>query len=410
MSKVNFHDPVALHRRAAPSDSERSKRQAPMMTLRRWLRGLMHLPSRQVLAEMNERLRREAEAHEATLRELEASRRELETRVIERTRELSLVKARFETALHGAKVAVFSQDCDLRYTWMSSPDGERADTGLIGRGDGELPASPQSAAIDALKRKVVASGEPGDGEFRIDGGTPPRWQDLHVEPMRDATGAVVGVICAAVDITARKAGEAHLRDLLRELTHRSKNLLAVIQAMARQTAHQHTGTVDHFLERFSARLQALAASHDLLIQESWYGASLAELVHTQLGHHLDRERPQVSAVGPALLLKPEAAQSIGLALHELATNAAKYGALSVPAGRVEIAWRRLPKAEGEGIEIRWTEHGGPDVRQPERRGFGSLVIERNLARALDAEVALAFVLEGVRCRIKIPAASVAAGR
>jgi two-component sensor histidine kinase len=378
-----------------------------MMILRRWLRGLMHLPSRRVLAEINERLRREAEAHEATLRELEAARRELETRVVERTRELSLVKARFETALHGAKIHVFSQDCDLRYTWMYSPDG--ADADASGRADGEEAPSLQRAAIEALKRKVIATGQPGDGEFRIDGGSPPRWHDLHVEPMRDANGAVVGVICAAVDITARKAGEAHLRDLMRELTHRSKNLLAVIQAMARQTA-QHTGTVDHFLERFSARLQALAASHDLLIQESWYGASLAELVHSQLGHHLDRERPQVSAVGPALLLKPEAAQSIGLALHELATNAAKFGALSVPAGRVAIEWRRLPKAEGEGIELLWTESGGPEVRQPDRRGFGTLVIERNLARALDAEVILAFVVEGLRCRMKVPAASIADGR
>lgn len=377
-----------------------------MMALRRWLRGLMHLPTRRALAEINERLRREAEAHEATLRELEAARQELETRVIERTRELSLVKARFETALHGAKVYVFSQDRDLSYTWMSSPDGENTDAGMI---DGDGSASPQRAAIDALKRQVIATGRPGDGEFRLNGASPPRWHDLHVEPMRDPNGAIVGVICAAVDITARKAGEAHLRDLMRELTHRSKNLLAVIQAMARQTA-QHTGTVDHFLERFSARLQALAASHDLLIQESWYGASLVELVHSQLGHHLDRERPQVSAVGPALLLKPEAAQSIGLALHELATNAAKYGALSVPAGRVEIAWRHLPKAEGEGVELLWTESGGPDVRQPARRGFGSLVIERNLARALDAEVALIFVPEGVRCRMKIPSASIASGR
>jgi two-component sensor histidine kinase len=292
---------------------------------------------------------------------------------------------------------------------MYSPDGADADASVVGRADGEEAPSPQRAAIEALKRKVIATGQPGDGEFRIDGGSPPRWHDLHVEPMRDANGAVVGVICAAVDITARKAGEAHLRDLMRELTHRSKNLLAVIQAMARQTA-QHTGTVDHFLERFSARLQALAASHDLLIQESWYGASLAELVHSQLGHHLDRERPQVSAVGPALLLKPEAAQSIGLALHELATNAAKFGALSVPAGRVAIEWRRLPKAEGEGIELLWTESGGPEVRQPDRRGFGTLVIERNLARALDAEVILAFVVEGLRCRMKVPAASIADGR
>ena len=110
------------------------------------------------------------------------------------------------------------------------------------------------------------------------------------------TGGIVGLTCAAVDITDRKESEAHLRDLMRELTHRSKNLLAVIQAMARQTA-RHAGTIEAFLEQFSARLQALAASHDLLVQESWHGASLTELVRSQLGHYLDGDRARVRATG-----------------------------------------------------------------------------------------------------------------
>jgi two-component sensor histidine kinase len=227
--------------------------------------------------------------------------------------------------------------------------------------------------------------------------------------LRDMTGEFVGLTCAAVDITERKEGEAHLRLLMRELTHRSKNLVAVIQAMARQTG-RHAGTIESFLEQFSARLQALAASHDLLIQESWYGALLTELVRTQLGHYLDREGSQVTTEGPAILLKPEAAQSLGLALHELSTNAAKFGALSVPNGRVTIEWRRQPVEEGFGAEIIWTESGGPPVRKPERQGFGSLVIERNLARSLDADVDLAFPPEGVRCRIVIPLTQFALSR
>ena len=146
------------------------------------------------------------------------------------------------------------------------------------------------------------------------------------------------------------------------------------------------------------------------MQESWHGASLSELVHSQLGHHLDRDGAQVSLEGPALLLKPEAAQSLGLALHELATNATKYGALSVPAGRVEIGWRLLPPAEGEGVEIVWSESGGPKVAAPKRRGFGSLVIERNLARSLEADIGLDFAPEGLRCRMLIPATNLATGR
>ncbi len=499
------------------------------------LPGLLRLPSARQLAEVNERLRREAEAHETTLRELEAARRELESRVEERTKELSQVKARFETALRGAKVYVFSQDLNLRYSWMYSPRGEGAAAEMVGRTDNELWPSPEHDAAIAVKRRVLASGQPEDCEVsyvmperranfalhvdpsygpdgRIDGimcaaidisrirlleseqrrlteelGTalqryetalrgshvtvftqdrdlrytslsnpmfgrdvddilgrlddevlPPEgrapivdlkrevlqagqpkdaeicipeadtvhWYDVHIEPLRDVAGSIVGLTCAAVDITSRKAGEAHLRNLMRELTHRSKNLLAVIQAMARQTA-RHAGNIDGFLDQFNARLQALAASHDLLVQESWYGASLSELVHSQLGHHFDREGSQVSADGPFVLLKPEAAQSLGLALHELATNAAKYGALSTPLGRVAVNWRRVTSDTG-AVELTWRESGGPPVKPPQRRGFGSLVIERNLSRSLDADVDLAFAPEGLRCRMLIPASNLAA--
>src|SRR5262249_49192076 len=153
-----------------------------------------------------------------------------------------------------------------------------------------------------------------------------RWHDLHIEPLLNDAGEVIGLACASVDVTERKEGEAHLRLLLRELTHRSKNLLAVIQAMARQTAH-HAGSIDGVLSQFGARVQALAASHDLLVRESWYGASLAELVRSQLSGYLGGAQTQVSIEGPAIALKPEAAQNLGLALHELAVNAAKFGAL-----------------------------------------------------------------------------------
>lgn len=502
------------------------------------LSRLAALPSAGQLAAVNEKLRREAEAHEATLRELELSRRELETRVEQRTAELSLAKARFETALHGAKVYVFSQDRELKYTWMYGARDEEANAHIVGRTDHELLPAPDRDAVISLKQRVIASGESGDCEvsmvlpgqralyalhvdpaftpdgdidgvmcaafdisrirsleseqrrltdelatalqryetalrgshvtvytqdrelryttvsnvifgraidqligchdgdvlpsdtgvmvaslkrkvletgrsddieFRVEHDGLTHWYDTHIEALRDTDGEIVGLTCAAVDVTARKAGEAHLRDIMRELTHRSKNLLAVIQAMARQTA-RHTATTEAFLEQFSARLQALASSHDLLVQESWHGASLSELIRSQLGHYIDRENSQVSVDGPALLLKPEAAQSLGLAIHELATNAAKYGGLSDPAGRVAINWRLRPAQDGDGIEVVWVESGGPDVSPPDRRGFGTLVIERNLARSLDAEIVLEFPPEGVRCRMLIPAKNLAVSR
>jgi PAS domain S-box-containing protein len=323
--------------------------------------------------------------------------------------ELAGTLQRYETALRGSNVTVYTQDRELRYTSISNPMFGRAIDQIIGRTDEEVLPPESRSAVIALKRAALETGCPQDSEVNIRQGASERWHDLHIEPLRDIGGAIVGLSCAAVDITERKEGESHLRLLMRELTHRSKNLLAVIQAMARQTA-RHVGSIDGFLTQFGARLQALATSHDLLVQESWYGVPLSELVRSQLGHYLDRVGAKVSLDGPNVVLKPEAAQSLGLALHELATNAAKYGALSVPAGRVAITWHRLPGSEGSGVEVLWVEQQGPKVAIPAVRGFGTMVIEQNLTRSLDAEVELTFSPEGLRCRIVLPVTQLSVGR
>jgi PAS domain S-box-containing protein len=335
------------------------------------------------------------------LRETEQARSALEQELAQRTEQLSSTLQRYQTALSGSNVTVYTQDPALRYTSTSSALYGLPTEQIIGRTDAEILPEESRAAIMALKQSAVESGQAKGGEVVIAKGSSVRWQDLHVEPVRGAGGAVVSLSCAAVDITERKEAEAHLRLLLREITHRSKNLLAVIQAMARQTA-RHTTSTDAFLEQFGARLQALATSHDLLVQESWHGASLPELVRSHLGQYLSRQASQISLDGPNLALKPDAAQSLGLALHELASNAAKFGALSVPEGHVDVKWQRVAAQDGHGIEIMWDERGGPTVVPPERRGFGSIVIERNLARTLDAEVDLTFDAGGVRCRMRIP--------
>jgi PAS domain S-box-containing protein len=328
------------------------------------------------------------------IRSLESEQRRL-------TEEVGTALQRYETALRGSNVTVYTQDRDLRYTSVSSAMFGLDKEQILGRTDADILPAQTLSAISAIKREVLDAGQARDTELRIEDDGYVHWYDFHIEPLRDATGAIAGLTCAAVEITAAKEGEEHLRLLLREITHRSKNLLAVIQAMARQTA-RHAGNIESFLDQFGARVQALARSHDLLVQESWHGASLPELVRSQLGHYLDRGSSQVSVEGPGAFLKPEAAQSLGLALHELATNAAKYGALSVPKGHVDINWRRLPPAEGEGLEILWTESGGPAVAKPAQRGFGSLVIEQNLARSIDSDVDLSFSPDGLRCRVLIP--------
>jgi len=328
------------------------------------------------------------------IRSLEREQRRL-------TAELGTTLQRYETALRGSNVTVFTHDRDLRYTSISNPLFGRAVREIVGRADHEIMPVENVAAIAALKQAALDSGLPKDGEVRVNEGTSIRWYDLHIEPVRDGSGAIAGLTCSAVDITERKEGEAHLRLLMRELTHRSKNLLAVIQAMARQTA-RHAGSIDGFLDQFSARLQALARSHDLLVQEEWHGVALAELVRSQLAPYLDRSGAQIAVNGPPVMLRPEAAQSLGLALHELAINAVRFGALSTPSGRISIAWTWQPGGERPAVEIMWEESGGPEVGAPAQRGFGSLVVERNLARALEAGVDLTFDREGVRCRITIP--------
>jgi PAS domain S-box-containing protein len=343
-------------------------------------------------------------AQETELAKLEEEYRQLQEQVNAQAWELNQLRARFaryETALRGSQVTVYTQDRNLRYTSISNPMLGRAIEDILGRTDAEILSSDAGAAMIAIKREVLSSGEAKRVEVPLEDTPGIRWHDLHIEPLRSDAGDVVGLTCASVDVTERKEGEAHLRLLLRELTHRSKNLLAVIQAMARQTA-RHTGSVETFLTQFGARLQALAASHDLLIRESWYGASLGELVRSQLGVYLDGSAPQISIDGPAIAIKPEAAQSLGLALHELAVNAAKFGALSVPTGRVAITWSRLENVDGSAVELDWRERLGPKVKTRRRKGFGSIVIERNLARALDAKVDLEFDPDGLRCHIVIP--------
>ncbi len=326
------------------------------------------------------------------IRSLESEQRRL-------TDDLATTAQRYEFALRGSNVTVFTQDPDFRYTSVSKPLFGHDPGAIHGKTDAELLSEGSAAALMALKREVLQKGEPRDAELRIEDGAGTRWYDFHFEPMRDVSGSLIGLTGAAVDVTERKQNEAHLRLLMRELTHRSKNLLAVIQAMARQSA-RHTGSVQAFLEHFSARVQALARSHDLLVQESWRGASLGELVRLQLSHYLDRDPDQVSIDGPDIRLKPEAAQSLGLALHELAANALKHGAWSHPKGHVAVTWS--PLVDGEGVELWWRESGGPKVEAPKRRGFGSIVIEHNLTRALDAEVSLDFVSDGLTCRVAVP--------
>ncbi len=217
---------------------------------------------------------------------------------------------------------------------------------------------------------------------------------LTVSPVKNAYGRIVGASKIAHDISERKRGEELLRTVMHELSHRSKNLLSVIQAMAQQTARL-SPSVDAFLDRFIGRVQGLAASQDLLVHQNWTGVSLDELVRQQLQAFGGRDAGRIEADGPPLHVAPDAAQTLGLALHELATNASKYGALSVSGGSVSVQWNIEPGSGAPRFRMSWRERGGPSVETPERSGFGRMLIERLTAEKLDATVMLTFDREGV---------------
>ena len=177
----------------------------------------------------------------------------------------------------------------------------------------------------------------------------------------------------------RDEREAHVRLIMRELSHRSKNLLAIVLAIARQTS-RHTTSFSDFESRFNSRIQALADAHDLLVEQQWSGARIDDLVRAQLAAF---GMEKVNCCGEPILLKAEAVQNVALALHELATNASKYGALSAPAGQVNIDWAREAGAPGErDLRLTWRESGGPPVTAPSQKGFGCFVLERVTVNAL----------------------------
>jgi two-component sensor histidine kinase len=226
--------------------------------------------------------------------------------------------------------------------------------------------------------------------------------------MREANIAGAALEEASETIRLREAAlrenEAHMQLVLRELSHRTKNLLTVIQSIAGKSARM-SPNFEAFRTSFQNRLMGLSRSHDLLVERKWEGVPLDELVASQLSAFTHPEEGRVMLAGPALPLSPQAAQSLGMALHELATNALKYGALSVRGGRVLMAWERAADAKGEPrIRLRWKESGGPPVSPPARRGFGSLVIEDVVAQSLHGATRLDWDPEGLIWELDAPAA------
>ena len=234
--------------------------------------------------------------------------------------------------------------------------------------------------------------------FRKDGKI--LWGHRHLSLLRDAAGQPTNIIALVTDITDRKLHEEQVNLLLREVNHRSKNMLALVLAVARQTA---SSKPEDFIRRFEERIQALAASQNLLVKNEWRGVEIQELIRSQLAHFKDLIGTRVLLRGPSLSISASAAQTLGMALHELATNAGKYGALSNECGHVELRWD-VERGSGSSrtFSICWCESSGPSVMAPRRQGFGSTVIGVITKASLDAEVDLDYAPGGLSWRLECP--------
>ena len=254
----------------------------------------------------------------------------------------------------------------------------------------------RQAALD----RAIHAGEDLDVEYRV---VRPNGQVGWILARGRAmyeNGVAVRLAGISLDITERKQAENRQRLLLDELNHRVKNTLASVQSIAMQT-RRFVPEASGFDEAFIARLEALARAHELLSEADWDGASLGDVLERTLAPHRQaEEQDRISLAGPRVRLGPNAAVTLNMAFHELATNAAKYGALSAASGRIDVEWRL--QHSGEGIEIDWREAGGPRVAEPSRRGFGSRLIEQGMARELSGFAQLVFEPQGLWCRITLP--------
>ncbi len=229
-----------------------------------------------------------------------------------------------------------------------------------------------------------------------------RWVEAHGLAYFEGSGRErrpVSFIGTVQDITERKQHEEREHLLMREVNHRAKNMLSVVDAIAHQTAARNP---EDFVERFSDRIQALSANQELLVRNEWHGVYVEELVQAQLAHFADLFGSRVAVHGPKLSLNAASSQAIGLALHELGTNAGKYGALSTGAGHVDIGWSN---DDGDIFTMSWTEREGPPVPAPKRRGFGTIVMEAMAERSVGGEVNLGYAPTGVTWRLTCPAAN-----
>jgi two-component sensor histidine kinase len=301
-------------------------------------------------------------------------------------------------ALRNAGVSVLYQDRDLRTVWARNMPAPWAVVG--GHGDTILPP-PQTDRIIAARRNAIASGQPDRFEISAPGEDGMRWFEVWVDPDVAKDGSVRGVMTTKVETTERKRREQSLRALLREVSHRSKNLLAIIQSIASQTGRYSENIAD-FLTRFQGRLQSLASSQDLVTSSNWRGAQLRELIYGQVGRYTNGNQNSLRFEGSNPYLNPNAALHIGLAIHELVVNSLGYGALSRPGGTVSVGSNLTNAGDAPSLHLLWSEPFGSGGELPNLRHFGRVTLERVVPLSLNGQASLDMAGGRLEYRLTVP--------
>ena len=267
---------------------------------------------------------------------------------------------------------------------------------LLGRKTSEFVLPDSQSISDAMLRRKLQEGGTTRYEVLVRGASgEPLSVEINSGLTYDGGGEPVGVHLVARDNTERKRWENHQRLLVGELNHRVKNTLAIVQSLTHQTFRAAAPPAES-IRAFEGRLQALAAAHNLLTRENWEAAAMRDVIEGALRPFCSDARCTVE--GPPVRVPPPTAVSLTLTMHEMATNASKYGALSVPDGTITVRWA----IENGLLVLQWSEAGGPPVAQPTRSGFGTRLINRALAADLGGTVTLDYAPDGVRCRIEAP--------
>lgn len=321
-------------------------------------------------------------------------------------------EARYRSALEAGRMGTWETDF-LTKTRQWTPEGMALfgldlpdGRGRVGGDNDEYRSAlhPDDRYLVGKFHELAETQDSFTSEYRVvlpDGGL--LWLRGHGRVVaRTPDGKPHRLVSIVADVTQRKAAEEHVQFLMHEISHRSKNLLTVILSIARRTAQTVT-TIEEFESRFGQRLQGLAASHDVLVNNSWQGAPLADLLRQQLLPFADVHGSRLQLTGPEIVFKAEAVQAVGLAIHELATNAVKYGALSIPTGKVSVSWTLEKNTSAtDELLLNWVEQEGPPVTPPARKGFGHMVIGEMIERALSGKVTVKFATEGLKWSVLIP--------